>query len=73
MGGSLWIESAWSPQLQWEGDSSLMECFSQIPGIMHAKLCRANTVCLYLRVFSVADIADILGTHHIWDGMLQGD
>ena len=72
MGGGLWIESAWSPQLQREGDASLMECFSHIPGITRAKLRRANAVRLYLRVFSVADIADIPGTH-IRDGMLQGD
>ena len=72
MGASIWIEDAWVPCLQREGDSSLMDCFSQIRGITRAKLRRANAVRLYIRVFSVADIADIPGTH-IRDGMLQGD
>ena len=71
-GASLWIESAWTPHLQREDDSSLMDQFSMIPGITRAKLRRANAVRIFLRVFSVADLADMQGTH-IRDGMLQGD
>ncbi len=29
--GSLWIEKAWAPSLQREGDASIMERFTQIP------------------------------------------
>jgi hypothetical protein len=49
-----------------------MESFAHIPGITHAKLWQANAGCLYLRVFSIADLSDLLGTH-IRDSMLQGD
>ncbi len=48
MGASVWIESAWTPHLQREGDASVMDCFSLIDGITCAKLCRANAVRLYL-------------------------
>ena len=48
MGVSIWIETVWSPHLQRDGNSSLMDCFSQIPGITRAKLRRANAVRLYL-------------------------
>ena len=72
LGADIWIEHAWCPQLQREGDSSLMEAFNNIPGITRAKLRQANSVRLYLRVVTVADLCDVQGTH-IRDGMLQGD
>jgi len=70
--GSLWIERAWSPPLQREGDSSIMEAFTQIPRITTSMLRRANTVRLYLRVITIADITNPEGTT-IPDGMLNGD
>ena len=71
--GSLWIEKAWSPPLQREGDSSIMEKFTRIPGITASTLRRANTVRIYLRaVITIADLANPGGTT-IPDGMLNGD
>jgi hypothetical protein len=59
---SLWIERAWSPLLQREGDSSIMEAFTQIPRITTSTLRRANTVRLYLRVITIADLTNPEGT-----------
>ena len=70
--GSLWIEKAWSPPLQREGDSSIMENFTRISGITTSTLKRANTVRIYLRVITIADLANPEGTA-IPDGMLNGD
>jgi hypothetical protein len=42
--GSLWIEKAWMPSLQREGDESLMERFTQIPRITTDILKKTNTV-----------------------------
>jgi hypothetical protein len=69
---SLWVEKAWSPPLQREGDESLMERFVQIPNITRAELRRANAVRLYLRVVTIADLADVGGSY-IPAGMLNGD
>ena len=33
LGANIWIESAWTPNLQWDGDSSLMDRFIRIPHI----------------------------------------
>ena len=49
-----------------------MEQFCMITGIKRAKLRQGNAVQLYLQVLTIADLADVAGTH-IWDGMLDGD
>ena len=49
-----------------------MELFSAIPGITQGQLEKINAVRLYLRVITLADLADPDGTH-IPDGMLTGD
>lgn len=60
IGGPLWVEKSWQPQLQQEGDHSLMEKFLK----MHCSkserihLCRALH---WLRVITIADLADPTG------------
>ena len=69
---SLWIEDIWTPALQRDGDSSLMGAFTSIPRVTAGVLRRANAVRLYLRVVTIADLADPTGLF-IPDGMLTGD
>ena len=70
--GSLWIENAWTPSLQREGDESIMERFSSLSGITKTKLRQANAVRIYLRIVTVADLADISGKV-IPEGVLTGN
>ena len=63
IGATLWIEKAWTPALQRVGDRSLMEAFISIPGISRAALRQANTVRLYLRVVTLADLTDVNGKY----------
>jgi len=68
----MWIEDAWQPKLQRIGDESIMEHFSQIPKITKVQLKLANSIRLYLRVVTIADLTDPQGIS-IRDGMLTGD
>ena len=69
LNGNLHIEKVWTPSLQREGDKSIMEVFARIPTSKKAsatKLKRimrnANTCRLYLRVITIADLANLDGT-----------
>ena len=68
----IWIEKSWAPKLQREGDVSIMQAFVQCPKITRAMLKQANAVRLYLRVVTIADLADVGGTF-IPSGMLTGE
>ena len=46
--GSLWIEEAWTPKLQREGDESIMQRFVGIEGVTEGQLRKANLVRQYL-------------------------
>lgn len=72
MDASLWVEDAWIPPIQRVGDTSIMGQFLQIPGVKTSQLRQANTVRLYLRVVTLADICDPTG-QYIPSGMLTGD
>jgi hypothetical protein len=61
--GNIWIEDQWSPQLQRQGDKSIMSVLLTIPGITKGILKSANYVRLYLRVITVSDLTNIQGTH----------
>jgi len=61
IGAQLWIESAWTPPLQREKDASIMEAFMEIKGIKRWELEAANRVRLYLRVVTIADLANVKG------------
>ena len=67
----VWIEKSWTPKLQREGDMSIMQAFTQCSTISRAMLKQANAVRLYLRVVTIADLADVGGTF-IPSGMLTG-
>ncbi|KAL7552549.1 hypothetical protein ACHAWF_016169 [Thalassiosira exigua] len=69
---SLWIEKAWTPSLQRAGDESLMERFATHSRATKEQLEKLNAVRLYMRVVTVADLADPTG-RFIPDGMLIGD
>ena len=58
MDGQLWVEDAWQPSHQRVGDHSIMERFLKIPGVTAGQLEKANEVRLYLRVITIADLAD---------------
>lgn len=68
----LWIEKSWSPQLQREGDSSIMNTFVRCPNITRAMLRQVNAVRIYMRVAMIADLTDVGGTF-IPSGMLTGE
>ncbi|KAL7552654.1 hypothetical protein ACHAWF_015884 [Thalassiosira exigua] len=72
MDASLWIEHAWTPSLQRAGDEALMERFAQHSRATKGQLEKLNAVRLYLRVVTVADLADPPG-RYIPDGMLTGE
>ena len=42
--GGLWIENAWTPSLQRDGDEFIMERFVNIRGVARRQLERANAV-----------------------------
>jgi hypothetical protein len=46
---------------QREGDKSLMEAFTCLPGITKSDVIKANAVRYYLRVITLSDITDLSG------------
>ena len=59
--GSVWIENVWVPALQRLKDASLMDRFSQVKGATKHKLRIANECRIFLRVITIAELADING------------
>ena len=53
---TMWIEKAWAPKLQRENDRSIMERFTAIHGATIGQLMKVNSVQLYLRVITIADL-----------------
>ena len=60
--GKIWMEKAWRPTFQREFDSSIMESFAAIPKITCTMLTQANECRIYLRVITIAELADLNGT-----------
>lgn len=71
IGASIWIEEAWKPQPHRVHDDFIMDRFTQIPGITRKELRQANAVRMYMRIITIADIADPSG-EFIPDDMLTG-
>jgi len=69
---SIWIEEAWVPKLQREGDESIMEAFLERSSINWQTLRKLNAVRIYLRVITIADLAVGDGVD-IGHTTLQGD
>lgn len=67
---TMWIEQAWQPQLQQEGDLSLMEQFLQAQSTpkQHRQL---RQVLHWLRIITLADLVDPRG-QFIPEGILTG-
>jgi hypothetical protein len=59
LNGAIWIEHAWVPQPQREGNRSIMEALACLPGIRKGDLLKANAVRFYLRVITLSDFTDI--------------
>ena len=72
IGAGLWVEDKWLHPLQRENDAFLMDRFLQIPQITTLQLKQANEVRLYLRVLTIADLADPSG-RFIPDNSLTGE
>ena len=73
LGGVIWIENAWVPQLQREHDQSIMGAFTKFKkkGATKARLENANLCRMYDRVTTVAELADI-NRRTISHGRLDG-
>ena len=59
---TVWIEEAWTPKLQREHDESIMEAFMERPRMSKDLLHKLNSVRLYLRVITIADLVSPDGT-----------
>ena len=67
---SIWIEDAWKPELQREGDKCLMEEFVRMK-YTKTRLRHLNAVRLRMRVITLADLVDVSGKvidPHILEG-----
>jgi hypothetical protein len=62
MGGQLWIEQQWTPALQRIHDNSIMKALILSTNISEQTLRILNYVRLFLRVITIADIANEQGT-----------
>ena len=63
MNGKILIEENWHPDLQREGDQSIMEAVNNLPNIKKGTLLKVNQVRKYLRVITIAEMADFSGKH----------
>ena len=63
MQATMWIEHQWCPDIQRVHDRALMQAFLAIPNITRSRLMRANLVRIYLRVITIAELANTTGTH----------
>jgi hypothetical protein len=63
LGGGIWIENAWVPDLQREHDESIMGAFIKVntKGASKARLENANLCRMYARVITVAELTDMNG------------
>jgi hypothetical protein len=71
IGASMWIEQAWQPPLQREGDLSLMEQFLLVHSTPKQRR-QLRQVLHWLQVITLADLVDPTG-HFIPEGRLTGD
>ena len=60
LGGGVWIDDTWTPQLQRARDQAIMDVFARVKckGATKRKLFLANKVRMWLRVITVAELAD---------------
>ena len=58
---SVWIENVWVPAHQRLKDASIMSRFAQVKGATEHKLRIANECRLFLRVITIAELANVDG------------
>ena len=63
MDAQLWIEHQWSPPLQRQADSSIMERISKLPYATTDVKTKCNMCRLYMKVVTIADLAHLDGKH----------
>lgn len=63
MKGKILIEDQWCPMLQREGDESIMEVVLNLEKIQPGEIKKVNQVRKYLRVITIAELADLDGNH----------
>ena len=63
LNGSIVIEDIWYPTLQREGDVSIMEQLSRLPGVTKRELEHANQCRKYTRVITIAEMASLCGRY----------
>jgi hypothetical protein len=61
--GSITIEDIWCPKLQQEGDTSIMQSLSRLPGVTKGKLKKANLYRKWMRVITLAELASTDGKY----------
>ena len=67
LGGCMMIKYQWGPAIQGERDELIMEWFCELTkskcvGATAKRLRTANEVCIWLRVITAADLANVGGT-----------
>ena len=62
LNATMWIEHQWTPQLQRQNDQSLMKAFSLDGKATHQQKLIANLCRVYLRVITIAELANEKGT-----------
>jgi hypothetical protein len=55
--GSIAIEDEWCPKLQREGDISIMQALSRLPGVTKGELKKANLCRKWMKVITIAELA----------------
>ena len=58
----IWIENAWRPRKQRQYDKGIMEVFANDSEITPLMLLLANEFQIWLGVFFISDLANIIGT-----------
>jgi hypothetical protein len=71
IGATLWVENAWQPKLQRDGDYSLMERFLTVKTTRTERM-QLRTALHWLRVSTISDLADPTG-RYIDGSRLTGD
>jgi hypothetical protein len=60
-GAILWVEKAWRPRKQRQGDTAIMEGFSNHPDITDNMLLLANEYRMWMRVIFISELANVDG------------
>jgi hypothetical protein len=62
--GSIAMEDVWCPTLQREGDVSIMQSLSRLPGVTKGELKKANHCRKWMKVITIAELVSIDGKYN---------